>query len=38
MAWSALGNLIGGVGLVTSIRLLRVPHRVAEERAESQHE
>jgi formate/nitrite transporter FocA (FNT family) len=34
MAWSALGNLIGGVGLVTSIRL----HRVAEERAESQHE
>lgn len=38
MAWSALGNLIGGVGLVTSIRLLRVPHRAAEERAESQHE
>ena len=36
MAWSALGNIIGGVGLVTSIRLLRVPHRVAEERAESQ--
>jgi formate-nitrite transporter family protein len=35
MAWSALGNVIGGVGLVTSIRLLRVPHRVAEERAES---
>ena len=33
LAWSALGNLIGGVGLVTSIRLLRVPHRVAEERA-----
>jgi formate/nitrite transporter FocA (FNT family) len=32
MAWSALGNIIGGVGLVTSIRLLRVPHRVAEER------
>jgi formate/nitrite transporter FocA (FNT family) len=38
MAWSALGNIIGGVGLVTSIRLLRVPHRVAEERAESQAE
>jgi hypothetical protein len=36
-AWSALGNIIiGGVGLVTSIRLLRVPHRVAEERAESE--
>jgi formate/nitrite transporter FocA (FNT family) len=34
MAWSALGNLIGGVGLVTSIRLFRVPHRVAE----AQHE
>jgi formate/nitrite transporter FocA (FNT family) len=33
MAWSAFGNIIGGVGLVTSIRLLRVPHRVAEERA-----
>ncbi len=33
LAWSALGNLIGGVGLVTSIRLLRVQHRVAEERA-----
>jgi len=35
MAWSALGNIIGGVGLVTSIRLLRVPHRVAEERRAS---
>ena len=34
LAWSALGNTIGGVGLVTSIRLLRVPHRVAEERRE----
>jgi formate-nitrite transporter family protein len=34
LAWSALGNTIGGVGLVTSIRLLRVPHRVAEERGE----
>jgi formate/nitrite transporter FocA (FNT family) len=36
LGWSALGNIIGGVGLVTSIRLLRVPHRVEEERA-SQH-
>ncbi len=36
MAWSAFGNIIGGVGLVTSIRLLRVPHRVAEERAGTQ--
>jgi formate/nitrite transporter FocA (FNT family) len=33
LAWSALGNMIGGIGLVTSIRLLRVPHKVAEERA-----
>jgi formate/nitrite transporter FocA (FNT family) len=33
LAWSALGDMIGGIGLVTSIRLLRVPHRVAEERA-----
>jgi formate-nitrite transporter family protein len=33
LAWSALGNMIGGIGLVTSIRLLRVPHRIAEERA-----
>lgn len=32
LAWSALGNMIGGIGLVTAIRLLRVPRRVAEER------
>lgn len=32
LGWSALGNLVGGVGLVTFIRLIRVPHRVAEER------
>lgn len=32
LAWSAFGNILGGIGLVTSIRLLRVPHRVAEER------
>ena len=30
--WSALGNIIGGVGLVTVLRLLQVPHRVALER------
>src|SRR6201989_3664457 len=36
LGWSALGNVIGGVGLVTSIRLLRVPHRVKEERASGQ--
>jgi formate/nitrite transporter FocA (FNT family) len=33
LGWSGFGNLIGGIGLVTSIRLLQVPHRVAEERA-----
>ncbi|MEZ0164823.1 formate/nitrite transporter family protein [Kineococcus sp. LSe6-4] len=32
-AWAVLGNLIGGLVLVTAIRLLRVPHRIAEERA-----
>lgn len=36
LGWSVLGNVIGGVGLVTAIRLLRVTHRVQEERA-SQH-
>jgi len=34
LAWSSLGNLLGGIGLVTSIRLLRVSHRVEE----AQHE
>lgn len=32
LGWSAGGNVIGGLVLVTSVRLLRVPHRVAEER------
>lgn len=31
MAWASFGNLIGGVGLVTGMRLLQVPHRVREE-------
>jgi len=31
--WSALGNMIGGIGLVTAIRLLRVPRRLEEARA-----
>ena len=35
LGWSALGNLIGGIGLVTSIRLLRVTHRVQAEREQS---
>ena len=34
LGWSALGNIVGGVGLVTAIRLLRVTHRVAEDRQE----
>jgi formate/nitrite transporter FocA (FNT family) len=34
LAWSGLGNLVGGIGLVTSIRLLQTPRRVAEERIE----
>ena len=33
LGWSALGNLVGGLVLVTAVRLLRVPHRVKEERA-----
>ena len=32
LGWSAFGNLVGGLVLVTAIRLLRVPHRVAEAR------
>ena len=35
LAWSALGNLVGGLVLVTAIRLLRVPHRVAEARRDA---
>jgi len=30
--WAALGNLVGGVGLVTVLRLLQVPHKVKQER------
>ncbi|MFB9377576.1 formate/nitrite transporter family protein [Kineococcus gynurae] len=32
LGWAVLGNLLGGLVLVTAIRLLRVPHRVAEAR------
>lgn len=32
LGWSALGNVVGGLVLVTALRLLRVPHRVAESR------
>lgn len=30
--WAALGNVVGGVVLVTMMRLLQVPHRLKEER------
>jgi formate/nitrite transporter FocA (FNT family) len=30
--WAAFGNILGGVGLVTLLRLLQVPHKVKEER------
>ena len=33
LGWSALGNVVGGTVLVTGLRLLRVPHKVASERA-----
>ena len=33
LGWSAFGNLLGGLVLVTAVRLLRVPHRLKEERA-----
>lgn len=34
LGWAAFGNIVGGVVLVTAIRLLRVPHRVAESRGQ----
>ena len=36
LGWSVFGNLVGGLVLVTGIRLLRIPHRVAESRAQGQ--
>jgi formate/nitrite transporter FocA (FNT family) len=36
LGWSAFGNLVGGLVLVTGIRLLRMPHRVAESREQGQ--
>ena len=35
LGWSAVGNLVGGLVLVTAVRLLRVGHRVREERADA---
>lgn len=32
LAFAALGNMVGGLGLVTALRLLQVPHKVAAER------
>jgi formate/nitrite transporter FocA (FNT family) len=32
-ALSAVGNMVGGLGLVTLLRLLQVPHKVSAERA-----
>lgn len=32
LGWALMGNVLGGVGLVTAIRLLRVPKRVEEQR------
>ena len=32
LGWSLLGNMVGGIGLVTGIRLLRVPRRLEEAR------
>jgi formate/nitrite transporter FocA (FNT family) len=31
--WAAAGNIVGGIGLVTAIRLVQVQHRVSVERA-----
>lgn len=35
LGWSVLGNVIGGVGVVTFLRLIRVPGQLAEERERS---
>ncbi len=33
---SAVGNLVGGLGLVTLLRLLQVPHKVIAERRQNE--
>lgn len=35
LGWSATGNVVGGLVLVTGIRFLRVQHRILEERQQS---
>ncbi len=32
--WAAFANMVGGIGLVTVLRMLQVPERVARRRAE----
>ncbi|MCI2238079.1 formate/nitrite transporter family protein [Paenibacillus sp. TRM 82003] len=34
LGWSILGNLVGGLVFVTALRMLRVPHRIAEAQRE----
>jgi formate/nitrite transporter FocA (FNT family) len=34
-AFTALGNMIGGLALVTLLRLLQIPHKVLEERQDA---
>ncbi|WBB71930.1 formate/nitrite transporter family protein [Micromonospora sp. WMMD1128] len=34
LGWSVLGNVVGGVGLVAFLRLVRVEHRLLRERAD----
>jgi formate-nitrite transporter family protein len=34
LAWSGFENLIGGIALVTFIRLLQMRHRIAAERTQ----
>jgi formate/nitrite transporter FocA (FNT family) len=36
VAWALLGNMVGGIGLVTGLRLIRVPKRVEEARDDGQ--
>ncbi len=38
LGWSVLGNVIGGVGLVTFLRVVRVPGMVLKERQQSRPE
>ncbi|NJC83964.1 formate/nitrite transporter family protein [Planosporangium mesophilum] len=35
LGWAVLGNVVGGIGLVTLLRLVRTRHQLQEKRAES---